>query len=48
MEMHVKVLYLVVFSNGDVLLYSKWPGDVEGIFVEGEHENNENKQSVEH
>ena len=39
--MNVDEFYPFVFSYGDFLLYSKWPCDVERVFVDGKHENNQ-------
>ena len=38
---------LVVISDGDVGLDTKWPVNVENIFVESQHEHNQDKQSIE-
>ena len=39
---------LVGFCDGDVLLDSEGPVYVEHVFVEGQHEHDENEERVEH
>ena len=43
-----KKLYLIIISDGDVGLDSKWPVDVENILVQSQHEDNQDEEGVEH
>ena len=40
--------YLIIISDGDVGLDSKWPVDVENILVQSQHEDNQHEEGVEH
>ena len=40
--------YLIIISDGDVGLDSKWPVDVENILVQSQHEDNQDEEGVEH
>ena len=41
-------LYLFILSDGDVLFDAEGPVDVQRVLVEGEHEDDEHEEGVEH
>ena len=43
-----KKQYLIIISDGDVGLDSKWPVDVKDILVQSQHEDNQHEEGVEH
>ena len=46
-DAHFKQNYLVIWSDGPVLLSSEWPVDVERVLVEGQHEHDQDEKGVE-
>ena len=46
-DAHFKQNYLVIWSDGPVLLSSEGPVDVERVLVEGQHEHDQDEKGVE-
>ncbi len=42
------LLYLFIFSDSNILLNAEGPVDVQGVFVQRQHEDDQDEESVKH